>query len=515
MSAPVLDLLARLLEEVNHNRHVARLTVTPVAYPSFAQDSMLVEAALERFDGVLVDATTSAVAEVRGQLKSDRVAILKGLVDGSGVLPSPAVFAQRGDNVVVELETGMPHDGSTPVVLKVLEVLASDLLDRRSILAVAAPTALADADRDRLLAQLLSQTTVELLAPRETCLLVPILADPPDIVASYDRVPEVRFVIRADRLLVRDPPEQRALDLQLVVPNRDRALVLFLGAGASASAGVELGNTYRDAAFDELLGGDQATHPERFYDFLHGKDRFLPGEAALSPAALHSGATLERVLREVFHRQNPRPRAESATIKTLVKDCSDALMQFRPGRRALHELIPLLSKLVVVTINFDELIENGLAAPHEVFVEAERYSDAADVIRRRLGGGATPAPILKLHGTASDPETLVANIDETDYGLAGEVRDALNVLVEDYPITWVWIGCSMRDRDVNAWLGGLGAGVLDEWWVDPLPGQSLDEFVAEYRRARWQQDNRRLDERLFLTSSDVFFHELRNHVVAL
>lgn len=168
-----------------------------------------------------------------------------------------------------------------------------------------------------------------------------------------------------------------------------------------------------------------------------------------------------------------------------------------------------------MTVNFDELIETGLSATHQVFVEASEYPDAIALIDERLNGRPAPVPILKLHGTATDSETMIANIDETEYGLADEVRAALTRLTVAGPVTWVWVGCSMRDRDVSAWLGGLGADVLDDWWVDPMPGSSLDEFVAGQRRAYWDTFGRRLDDRLIIAGADVFLSELLAHARAL
>jgi hypothetical protein len=118
-------------------------------------------------------------------------------------------------------------------------------------------------------------------------------------------------------------------------------------------------------------------------------------------------------------------------------------------------------------------------------------------------------PILKLHGSIQDPDSLIATIDKTSAGLHDNVRRALDEVLRASPppLTWVWIGCSMRDRDMNSWLGGRGAEAFDEWWIDPLPGPSLDEFVNLHprravdsdptnpRRSANRRQRRRLPER--------------------
>jgi hypothetical protein len=126
------------------------------------------------------------------------------------------------------------------------------------------------------------------------------------------------------------------------------------------------------------------------------------------------------------------------------------------------------------------------------------------------GDVTTPVPVLKIHGSIRAPDSLIATIDTTSAGLHDSVRAALNAILDTVgaPVRWVWVGCSMRDRDVNAWLGGLSADALDEWWVDPLPGRPLDEFFARQRAPRWARTGLQLADRLIIDSADGFLHDL-------
>lgn len=88
--------------------------------------------------------------------------------------------------------------------------------------------------------------------------------------------------------------------------------MLFLGAGASASAGIPLGNTYRDLAFLGLVGRheDGQAAAEAFFDLMHERQHFLLGETE-SRTAFASELTFERVLLE------PSAISDSGPAQTL------------------------------------------------------------------------------------------------------------------------------------------------------------------------------------------------------
>jgi hypothetical protein len=154
---------------------------------------------------------------------------------------------------------------------------------------------------------------------------------------------------------------------------------------------------------------------------------------------------------------------------------------------------------------------------HRVYFRPEDFKDHLDDLLTYTAGDATkPVPILKLHGCIQDPNSLIATIDKTSAGLHDHVRTALDAVLNtgQPPLTWVWVGCSMRDRDMNQWLGGRGADAFDEWWVDPLPGPSLEEFVHEHRTARWASINRQLEDRLVVDSTDRFLAAVAERVAS-
>jgi hypothetical protein len=168
-----------------------------------------------------------------------------------------------------------------------------------------------------------------------------------------------------------------------------------------------------------------------------------------------------------------------------------------------------------MTVNFDQLIEEDLGVDCAVYYRPEHYRDRRDELLAYIKGDASkPLPILKLHGSIVEPDSLIATIDSTSAGLNEHVLEALNGVLENAgkPLTWIWIGCSMRDRDMNLWLGGIGANALDEWWVDPMPGKALDDFFMAQREPRWSPRGITLSDRLIIDSADGFLSALARRV---
>lgn len=189
-----------------------------------------------------------------------------------------------------------------------------------------------------------------------------------------------------------------------------------------------------------------------------------------------------------------------------------------PGRQALRQLMAVLPRLVIATINFDRLIEDDLSIAHELVSTSAGMATSRDLIVGRLAGTSASIPILKLHGTIDSPSTLVADTDKTDYGLPDETAATLDAMLraDAEPLTWVWVGCSMRDVDLRSWLRRKdGVTELREWWVDPLPSQSLFEYARYVRASSWASRDLTLRDRLVTESADEFLPVLLTHAQAL
>lgn len=514
MEWPALSLIQRLLEEHELDRADPRLV--PCLHAELREDVEVLSAAARRYGGALYDLSAPSAdwEDPTGPIKPTRRDLVLGITSGVGasVLPAELEF----DTSVGRLEARLrgvvsPPEPSLVPILRGASVIASAALDEHDFLILCAETSSVDPARQQLLWQLLTidPRDLELRADQTVVVLLGPSADP-DI--DYARQPEVRLVVRPNRLLRRSQSQTDSAVRALA--SGTKPFVLLLGAGASASAGIRLGNAYRNLALQGLVGSnstDEEVLEDGFFEWLHQRDRFLPGERNDRTTFLET-LTLERVLRETFHELGFRPRTDSAVVREIVADCDRALGYVRPGRVALRHLASTLpGRLILITVNFDQLIEEGMSANHIVLATPEEFEQhIPDLTAYAAGDASKPVPILKLHGTVERVDSLVATIDDTAVGFHDAVRAALDAIVQavETPMTWAWIGCSMRDRDVSAWLRGLPRDALDEWWVDPFPPVSLDSFFDEHRRLVWSERQRTLDDRLVVETSDRFLRQL-------
>ncbi len=196
---------------------------------------------------------------------------------------------------------------------------------------------------------------------------------------------------------------------------------------------------------------------------------------------------------------------DSPTIAAL-KDKNDAAVR-APGRavEAIWELIHGGHQLVVVTVNFDTLVEHRGATKVFSGEDFDEFSSYLDGYITRGG----EVPVLKLHGTIGTPETIIGTVDQYAMGLALPKARALRKLlaaVDGRPTRWVYVGYSMRDPDVTNILGGreFGEG-LDEMWVSPFPISTARRFSEERRHFGNGPD---FWQRSITVTADAFFSEL-------
>jgi hypothetical protein len=518
---PTLSLVENLLREHALDRPGPR--VVPCMHEQLKEDVELLRSAASRYDGILydLDAAPDSWEDPAGPIASHRVDVIRGIESMyPAAMPAPLRFSESGGRVVGGLEgTTRKLEPSMVPVVRAASVVASSAYDLVDMVWLSVDMDPIDPTRAAFLWSLLTidPTSLDVTGPKT---VVPIIGGRVDADIDYSRDPEVRLVVRNDRVLRRSNSTTHSAIRGIV--EHHEPLVLFLGAGASASAGIPLGNTYRDLALRDLLSVPRGTTPDAlvdgFFEYLHDRDRFLPMEPG-DRTAFAKSLTLERVLRETFHELGAKPRSMSPVVSEIVEDCNRALGFLRPGRQSIHDLAALLrGRLILITVNFDQLIETRLATEHLVSATPDEFAANLASLERYLGGDATqPVPILKLHGTVDRPETLIATIDDTQAGLHDDVRAALDAVIEHspHPVTWAWIGCSMRDRDITAWLRGLGRRTLDEWWIDPLPSESLDIFFEDCRRANWDAEGRRLEDRLVVESADRFLRTLHAHAASI
>ena len=102
-------------------------------------------------------------------------------------------------------------------------------------------------------------------------------------------------------------------------------------------------------------------------------------------------------------------------------------MQKRLGKFVgdpLVELLEMRKRLVLVTVNFDSILEIKAGDAVRPFIEESELAQVPDYLRTYRNDGG-PVPLIKLHGDINKPQSIVVNIEETAGGLSAARLEAL------------------------------------------------------------------------------------------
>ena len=322
-----------------------------------------------------------------------------------------------------------------------------------------------------------------------------------------------RFAIAGGRLLRRQGKDNLMATVSSI-SRHPAPFVLFLGAGFAASSRLPLGNSLRDGAIRRLLAIPEMESPTsedlaiRFHRWLSEKPGWLAeSERQMLEDEFARRLTLERVVRAEV-RMNP----DIPTLRDFQLH-HDSVVN-TPGAAVLDLAKSLehgVGRIVVVEVNFDLLVETHARVPLRVFASDQDFAESAAYVNRYLAGEEAAIPLLKMHGTITDLNTCVVSEDQTERGVGAGKLSALRGLLgsEGAPRLWIYVGVSMRDRDLLRVLTGEDfARGLDEHWVCPY----LVDTVADYARERsafWAQTLRpSIEDRLITETADAFFSAL-------
>lgn len=322
-----------------------------------------------------------------------------------------------------------------------------------------------------------------------------------------------QLAVNGDRLMRRKGADALQAEAAFMA-RHPRPFVLFLGAGFATSSGLPLGNAMRDRAIRRLLNMpaeepwtsiDLAT---RFHGWVAERGWLSRLEAEMPQDQFVAELTVERVVR-AEQRMDP-------SLPTLrdFKIHHDRVIK-APGQAVLDLAAVLeqgVGRIVVVEVNFDLLVETHATIQLRVFASEEEFSEAPEFLRRYMEGDEEAIPILKLHGTISNPEACVVSAEQTERGVGQRKMNALRALLNgEHPRLWIYVGASLRDLDLRPLLlGEEFARGVDERWVSPYLADSVERF-AIYREPIWRDsDFRSVEERLITETADAFFAALRN-----
>lgn len=490
-------LVQEVLEAHKLHQDPETLTVIPVvlvAPNEGPSDVEMLALALGDVDGATIIAGDNA-AGATGTLDPDLLQLVDVVLKQHS--REDLSLTQVGDGVVATLGSGGTAATASEAQKVLLGVLTS-LFDARLHGSEIAALVYDESEFDRPTADLIwSLCTAHLQKvswPNLRTLLVVARAGKSDPDRHFRGQASARFVINGGWLDRRRSWDTDNIDVNRVSHSDDR-LVLFLAAGFSMSSKTDddeplaMGNELRDRALRRLMRSTAGENElaRRFLRYCKDRHALLPGERHLTEAAFAAGLTLERVLVEEL--KDP-PEDLGPTLEEFKAEVEQA--NARPGIavEALNDLLAKGSRrIVLVTVNLDDLIERHCGAHIQPIISDADYQTAAARIQEYWEHGG-PSPLLKLHGTLEDPVTLVASVHSVALGLSDTKIAALDAALlnaDGGRTTVCYVGSSMRDRDLNQLLGlRRYAERLDEWWVAPTIAQSVREFIETYRHRRWE-----------------------------
>jgi hypothetical protein len=298
-------------------------------------------------------------------------------------------------------------------------------------------------------------------------------------------------------------------------------VVIFLGAGASVVEGLPTGNELRDKALARQVGltrvdqGNFQDAARSFFRKLRSGERLRAGEDPAGEDSFVSTLTLERILLEEQAQEN---QLDCHTVRSFRRDHAAIIAALTDARGAgkfvgdpLLELLERRRRLVLVTVNFDRVLEIKAGDAVRAYIEENELAQVPDYLRTYKNEGG-PVPLIKLHGDIDNPESIVVNIEETAGGLSAARLEALEgivrVMKEQSVRPWWFVGYSMRDLDLEAhWQSAVFADTMVEHWVAPFADPSVAKFISGHRQPRWDRKSfsYRLENRMVtLTASDFF-----------
>jgi hypothetical protein len=197
-----------------------------------------------------------------------------------------------------------------------------------------------------------------------------------------------------------------------------RRVVIFVGSGVSASSVTRSGSRVRQwHAFLDFASSrlDHSQHQELVKEYLDKQDYLFAAELIKDSL---SAAQWDQLIQDEFGQ---------------IADPSD-----------LHRAIVALDQRVVVTTNFDKLLEDAWADPNAMLTHHPQVITKLDSTAFKIFRD-NRSYLIKLHGTVDDPEFMI--FTQSDYTRHAYVNWAYSSFIETLLTTYtvLFIGFSMND----------------------------------------------------------------------
>lgn len=239
-------------------------------------------------------------------------------------------------------------------------------------------------------------------------------------------------------------------------------VVLCLGAGASSSAASADG--YRPPGWEKLL---RDLIPEVF-----GKSRIKARTAAKTALERHQLLECAQVLKHFALKNGKGADFRNYIVRAV--EGPDSKNPVQPGR--LHEIVLDLSPQIIVTTNYDQIIERATLNAYKM----HSYTSTSVAAEIRQGNEV----LLKIHGGVDRPDDMI--ISRPDFARVraegGHALGTLQALLMTRP--FLFVGYSLRDPDIQMLLENVAPKAKDSASHYLLTGADVrddeENFYSEY-----------------------------------
>ena len=261
---------------------------------------------------------------------------------------------------------------------------------------------------------------------------------------------------------------------------------LFIGAGASTSAGIPCGKDFRNRILYRLYG-ETLGNTDAEEEFRREFKKQIGGQEL----------TLEMILSGL------KEKFGNSVLRVLQKEV-DGGLEPPPGYYSLAYLIRHGFFKVIFTVNFDELIEKALnqeigQKEYNILCQTDEFKSSTPTMYPKK------PLLLKLHGTYKFESTLTVSWEDVRK-LSPEKANFLSYYAANYPI--IFVGYGGHDPDIRSVLrqSSMKSRKRRIFWVSP---NDLEEDAKEI--FRWYNSNPVSNH--IRTRSDEFFDELEHRLI--
>lgn len=266
-----------------------------------------------------------------------------------------------------------------------------------------------------------------------------------------------------------------------------KTFVLFCGAGASASIKTEthedlpLGDELKKIAIKNVLQNSELQEEnleEEFKKWLEKSQHLIRENGETRDNVV---ITLERVLMEELRDISPTTSKTLDYLKNKCESCQSSL-----GYINIRKIIELNYHPLIITTNYDTLFNKFIENAIEYSVN-EDYKEKENKIISYLQGVSKEIPILKIHGSLTNPRSIKESVNHT-YQLPLDINSLLssiysgkiNSILGDIEIPTFFVGYSFRDEDIRNFYSNPNIfKKLKPFNVNPSPNIEAIEFFAK------------------------------------